>query len=124
LTPGRRSDISAGAAYLFVPSPKSLLAEAVLAKDPVWTAPELWISEFRNVLAMHLAEKAEAFVLPAENEPSSRQVLSLCHSTRLTAYDCEFVALAHSLDMILVTSGGAVLKAFPGLAVSPEEFAG
>ena len=39
-----------------------------------------------------------------------------------TSYDCQFVALAEDLSANLLTLDGAVLKAFPGVAVRPEDF--
>ncbi len=116
--------------------PRTPLAEAVLARDPAWAAPVLWRSEFRNALvrlildgvlevgtALRLAGHAERRMAPGEHQVTSEAVLRLATNSGCTAYDCEFVALAQDLDARLVTSDADVLKAFPGLAVTPERFA-
>ena len=41
----------------------------------------------------------------------SERVFELASQTRLSAYDCEFVALAEALSVTLVTADKAVLKA-------------
>ena len=43
--------------YLFLSGERSSQAEQVLAKDIHWTAPLLWRSELRNVLATYLNQK-------------------------------------------------------------------
>lgn len=118
-----------------VPRPRTFIAEAVLARDPVWAAPALWRSEFRNVLvtlvhdglldlaaALRLANHAERRMRAGEHHVISEAVLRLAVESRCTAYDCEFVALAQDLGARLVTSDAAILKAFPGLALTPERF--
>jgi len=119
-----------------VPRPRTSLAEAVLARDPVWSAPMLWRSEFRNVLvlliddglleiedALRLANHAERRMAAGEYHVLSEAVLRLAIDSGCSAYDCEFVALAQDLGTRLVTSDAELLKAFPGVAVTPERFA-
>ena len=38
--------------YLYLPTKYTPHAEKLLENDPVWIAPYLWRSEFRNVLAL------------------------------------------------------------------------
>ena len=109
--------------------------EYVLSRDPEWSVPLLWRSEFRNVLAgevrrgrmnldkaARIANRAEAWVRDREFSVPSGAILDLVARTRCTAYDCEFVALAQRLAVPLVTSDRQVLAAFPETAVSPEAF--
>ena len=40
--------------YLYLSSGKSILSEKALLKDSIWSAPLLWRSEMRNVLAYYI----------------------------------------------------------------------
>ena len=42
--------------YLLLPGEYTEQAEGVLRRDPVWAAPLLWRSEFRNVLAVYMRQ--------------------------------------------------------------------
>ncbi|MBL7164528.1 MAG: type II toxin-antitoxin system VapC family toxin, partial [Anaerolineales bacterium] len=44
-------------AYLYLESERSSQAERLLEKDTQWSAPLLWRSEFRNVLALYIRKK-------------------------------------------------------------------
>lgn len=123
-------------AYLLIEGEQTRPAEAVLLKDPVWAAPILWRSEFRNLLLQYLRrqhlelpaavrymEEAEALFTGREYDVKSSSVLELAQRSGCTAYDCEFVYLARELDAPLVTSDKNVLAAFPDVAFSPEVFA-
>jgi predicted nucleic acid-binding protein len=122
-------------AYLLLGGEKTPLARAVLQKDPAWTAPILWRSEFRNVLAyyirqgtlvltdaLQLMSEAELLFQGEEYHVESGQVLSLVLSSRCAAYDCEFIALAGHLNIPLVTSDAQMLAEFPDTAVSLNTF--
>lgn len=121
--------------YLLVESEWTQQAREAFIRDPEWNAPLLWRSEFRNVLALYVRhgllslseglqtmQDAETLMQGKEYEVSSPQVLSLAASSRCSAYDCEFVALAQHLVVPLVTSDGQVLSAFPSTAVSMDNF--
>jgi predicted nucleic acid-binding protein len=114
---------------------RTAMAETVLDRDPLWMAPLLWRSEFRNVLADLIADgiiqladavrathDAELLMGGHEYQVLSESVLRLATGSGCTAYDCEFVALAQDLGTRLVTSDAELLKAFPGLTVTPERF--
>ena len=115
--------------YLLLPGEHTEQAERVLRRDPVWAAPLLWRSEFRNVLAVYmrqvrlsldhalrLMDNAEILLQGREYTVSSVRVLSLVAGTRCSAYDGEFVALAQDLGLSLVTADARLLAEFPATA--------
>ena len=124
-------------AYLALPTKYTAKAERLLAIDPEWTAPVLWRSEFRNVLANYLRKsmmtiesalgiqiEMEELMRGREYDISSLEVLSLTGLSNCSAYDCEFVALASDLAVPLITSDLGLLRAFPGVARSPADYVG
>lgn len=120
--------------YFIMPGVHTVLAEQVRARDPEWVAPPLWRSEFRNALAGYLrrgdatvdgADRAFAdaeAALFGEHSPRTPSILRLIAASNCTAYDLEFVAVAQSLGIMLVTNDKEVLAAFPDIAVSPVKF--
>ncbi len=123
-------------AYLILPGERTEQAEAILLEDPVWVVPFLCTSELRRVLnryvrsgdltlkqAVAAMERATGLIGGREAPVDSREVLELAQRSGCSTYDCEYVALANALGVRLVTSDKAVLKAFAGVAVSPEAFA-
>ena len=118
-------------AYLYLPGPFSAAAENLLLSNPEWASPRLWRSEFRNILATYMRknllslEQANTIFTSAndllsnnEYEVSTLQVLQLAHDSGCSAYDCEYVALAHHLKLPIFTADKALLKAFPEVAVA------
>jgi len=121
-------------AYLLIPGNQTSWAERVYSLDPDWQVPQLWRSELRNVLMLYVRkqglplEKAKQIMALAEHkfgvgaEVLSATVLTMAAESGCSAYDCEFAALALTLQVRLVTSDKKVLAAFPEMAVSPERF--
>ena len=122
-------------AYLIIQGQQTATARAVLQKDSAWAAPRLWRSEFRNILALYIRQQhlaladaiqlmssAETVLRSREYEVESDPVLRLAAASNCTAYDCEFVHLAQELGVSLVTSDQKVLRLFPAVAISPEDF--
>ena len=122
-------------AYLLINGEWTQRAEAVKRRDSEWVAPLLWRSEFRNLLslyirqeifdldhAINLLKSAEEIMQEREHTISSVSVMKLAASSKCSAYDCEFVALAQDLSVPLVTSDQKILTAFPETAVSPDDF--
>ena len=106
-------------------------------KDDDWHVPLLWRSEMRSILAGYVRKgslevKQAAQVMDYverelggnEHLVESADVMALVGSTMLSAYDCEFVALAKALGVRLVTEDRAVLKAWPRHALTMEAFLG
>ncbi len=116
-------------AYLYLPGPFTADAETLLIESPDWAAPQLWRSEFRNILAGYLRRgtldlqraialqrEAETLLVSSEYVVDSEAVLELAARSGCSAYDCEFVALAQMLGAKLVTMDAKLLKAFPKTA--------
>lgn len=114
----------------------SELADAVCAADNAWASPWLWRSEVRSALmkyvnhagmslqmALLAFSTAEEIIGGREYRVSCDQVFELAMRSKCTVYDCEYAALAEDLDVPLVTADKQILKAFPKIAVSLEQFA-
>jgi predicted nucleic acid-binding protein len=57
-----------------------------------------------------------------EHDVESNRVLKLADLSGCTAYDCEFVHVAEKLRLPLVTSDRQILRSFPGIAISMQDF--
>lgn len=122
-------------AYFLISGPHSTDADAVYSRDSRWVSPLLWKSELRDVVLVYLRmgkltleesvdymARAESLMHGAEYSIESARVLALASASGCSAYDCEFVALAEMLNLKLVTEDRAVLRSFPGRAVSMKSF--
>lgn len=122
-------------AYLLLSGERSTQAESAYHKDSEWTAPLLWRSEFRNVLAnvlrknvvslgdaVAIMDTAMRILEGREYEVPSFSVLALLTKSACSAYDCEFVALAQELKVPLITVDHQILNDFPSIAVSLDDF--
>lgn len=122
--------------YLMLPGDSTAAARGALARDPAWVAPVLWRSEFRNALALYLRQghlrlddaltvqaAAEGMMAGREYSSDSVAVLGLAAASGRSAYDCEFVALAQSLGVPLITTDRQVLASFPEVAIRLDAFA-
>jgi len=121
--------------YFYITGEHSQLSEKLLTYDAEWAAPALWLSEFRNVLALYLRKnilnlddimsithQAEKLLLESTYEVSSAQVLELVNNSRCSAYDCEFVALAKHLNTPLITTDKKILQEFPKIAMTVDAY--
>ena len=116
-------------AYLFIKGEYSEFAETLLRIDSEWISPPLWRSEFRSVLSLYIrknkltvkdankiAQLAEDFMNEREFQIDSDKIFNLVSSSNCSSYDCEFVALAQSLNLILYTSDKKIVQEFPNTA--------
>ena len=114
---------------------RSQQSERLLSLDPHWCAPVLWRSEFRSVLSQYLRkqlltineallilEQSESLMAGNEYEVPSAHIVQAVNSSACSSYDCEFVALAGYLGVPLVTADRALLREFPEIAKSLDEF--
>jgi len=122
-------------AYFLLLTEKTEVAEKIWAKDMGWYAPLLWRSEVRNILTNYIrhnlltleqaqvvVDKAHELMHEREHFVSSTRVLELAASSRCTAYDCEYVALAQQFGLSLVTFDRAIVQYFPSIAIPPQDF--
>ena len=122
-------------AYCWINGPLTEAAQRVRALDPDWHAPILWRSELRSILAGYLRDgtlddaqiarimdAVETALDGREHLVSSAGVFALVGRSKLSAYVAEFVALAETLGVPLVTANRAVLKEFPERALTMEAF--
>jgi len=120
-------------AYCWINGDRTALAHRLRGLDPDWHAPVLWRSELRNILAGYrrdgslsgeqvrsIMAAAEAALAGREHHLPSDRVFAVIERGRLSAYDCEFVALAEILRVSLVTEDRAILAACPGQSLSLE----
>jgi predicted nucleic acid-binding protein len=72
--------------------------------------------------AQQIIDEATNLMQSREHLANSSDVLRLVASSTCSAYDCEFVALATSLNVPLVTVDKQILEQFPQVALSLDEF--
>jgi len=124
-------------AYLLIGGDQTEAVRQVFLRDPAWSAPLLWRSEFRSILARYIRRNeltllqarqlqtmAEQLLAGREHLPDSEPILRLIRKSRCSAYDCEFVALAAEMQVPLITSDRQILREFPGIATASEAFSG
>jgi len=123
-------------AYLLIGGDLTDAVRRVFIQDSAWSAPILWRSKFRSILAhyirrhelelsqaIRMQQMAEELLAGREHLMDSERILRLVDKSGCSAYDCEFVALAMELRVPLVTSDKKILCEFPRISISPEAFA-
>ena len=118
-------------AYYWLPGAHTENAVALRRRTDDWFVPKLWRSEFQNVLGRYLRagligleqakaliRSAEAELVDFEREVDSAVVMDLVAASTCSAYDCEFVALAMSMGVPLVTEDAQVIREFAKVAIN------
>ncbi len=121
--------------YLYIEGEFTSKCEKLLQKDNNWIAPLLWKSEFRNVLSFYyrkeilsqndilqIIEEAESLMKQKEFDVNSQSVIDFVTQSNLSAYDCEFIALANEFDVPLVTTDQKIIKTFPKIAYHLKDY--
>ena len=121
--------------YFYLPTVYSDKVDLLFQYDSDWCAPNLWRSEFRNVLTLYLRkgligiedaliaqERAELLMEGNEFYITSRHILTLVTESRCSAYDCEFVALAQQLNVKLITEDKKIISEFKEIAMNIDTF--
>jgi len=123
-------------AYLVVESPRTRLAKAAYACDPIWLVPSFWRSEFLNILATSVRtgrldegdavkawETAVATVGKSGRGPSPLAVLGLAVAKGISACDAQYVVPAQTVEACVVTADKKLVKCFPETAAMIDDFA-
>ena len=121
--------------YFFIEGQFTPLAVQVFEKDPDWYAPPLWQSEMRSIITKHfrfqgmtfdksqqVMNEAHDLMFEHERYVSSNLVIELVALSKCSSYDCEYVALAKEMNLALVTFDKDVVRDFPQIALSPQDF--
>ncbi len=121
--------------YSLIEGEYSPLVKKLQEKETDWRTTALCLHEVLNVLATYqrrevqalkqckkLLEHAERFMQVAQCEVKMDAALSVAAKYNLTGYDAQYVALAQSLNVLLVTEDRKLREAVPGIAFSMQEF--
>lgn len=107
------------------------------AKDADWRTTGLCLHETLNVLATYqrrrlltlaqcreLLGHANRFIDVAQCEVDMEAALSAAATYGITGYDAQYVALAKSMAVPLITEDRKLREAVPGVGVSMQDFIG
>ncbi len=116
--------------YLLTGAGPGAEAARLLRRDPEWASPPILLGELRNVLAgllrqgrvegsdaVAICEDAEAILGDRLASVPIAPVLRTAGESGLSAYDAEFVVLARTLGVPLMTADQAILEGAPDVAV-------
>jgi predicted nucleic acid-binding protein len=121
--------------YVLLAREKTESARAVFEKDSDWVLPPLWEHEFLNVLANYVRHgqadpslmktawyRGLEFFRSVERQPSMDSALELAAKYDISAYDAQFVALARSLEVPLVSEDRRLRRRCPETVVSMTDY--
>ena len=67
-------------------------------------------------------DQAEKLVAENEYEVPTAHIMQMLNSSKCSAYDCEFVALAQYMGVPLVTADTKTLREFPAITKSIDAY--
>lgn len=121
--------------YSLIEGDYSPLVHKLRERDMDWRTTGLCLHEILNVLATYqrrdiltlaqckkLLEHAERFMTVAQCEMKMNAALAVAAKYTITGYDAQYVALAQSLNVPLITEDRKLREAVPGIAFSMQEF--
>ena len=121
--------------YSLIEGDYSPLVHKLREKDADWRTTGLCLHEVLNVLATYqrrdiltlaqckkLLEHTERFMKVAQCEVKMNAALAVAAKYAITGYDAQYVALAQSLNALLITEDRKLREAAPGIAFSMREF--
>jgi predicted nucleic acid-binding protein len=122
--------------YLLTETPQRELARRVRERDGDWLVPPLWRHEMLNVLAtLTRQDVLEASSAPTvwrnaltllsshEQQPDMERALLLAIEHRISAYDAQYLELAASYGVPLVSEDKKLQRMLPNRAFSMADFA-
>lgn len=122
-------------ANLILKQDQTETAQEVYRHDPEWVTPELWRHEFLNVLANYLRfdhvqqerlalawQSANALFANSARQPDMLLALKLAGERNISAYDAQYLSLAQTLNLPLVTEDRKLRQAAPDLTLSMQDF--
>ncbi len=121
--------------YALIESDNSRLIPKLRSKDADWRTTELCQHETLNVLATYqrrgvltleqcreLLKHVNRFIKVAQCKVDMEASLSVAAKYGITGYDAQYVALAQSLAIPLITEDRKLRQAVPKVGVSMQEF--
>ncbi len=112
-------------AYLLIKGEHTQNAQQLFTYHLDWAVPALWRHEFLNILAtfvnhgggnitdaLMLWQKAQSLMANRELEINLSDALTLATTSKISAYDAQFVTLAKKLGCPLITEDKKLQKAF------------
>lgn len=122
-------------AYFWMPGEYTKYAKSLYQSDNEWISPFLWRSEFRSILALYIRKgvltfkdsieimrSAQYMMKSREYSVDSFSILEKIRTSSLSAYDLEFVALAETLNLKLITLDKKILSEFPDIVQSLKNY--
>lgn len=124
-------------AYLLIQSEKTSLAQQVYARDREWIVPALWQHEFLNVLAsfvrygggdrsmaIGLWQEAVQLLGARQWHVTLTDALLMAVEHEISAYDAQFVVLAQSASVPLISEDRRLQTRFSETVWSMQKFLG